>query len=169
MHGVPSCCAVFFKKADTSVRLCSLNSDVALTQCQRSEQQLLLLLLPQYTRRDDHTYTRHSNATKPPAVVMATGLSQPIGGRSPPISPGNCRSAGAARTRTPSCAFCAALPLPAAATAALKRHIEMRSLFVVLQKEINLQRRAPLHVISNDTYKRINDQVGQVPNKTHVI
>lgn len=53
------------------------NSDVCLTQCQRSDQQLL----PPYTQRADHT--AHGNATKPLAVVMATGPLQPI--TTPPL------------------------------------------------------------------------------------
>ncbi len=58
-------------------RLCAAYSDVCLTQCQRSDQQLL----PPYTQRADHT--AHGNATKPLAVVMATGPLQPI--KTPPL------------------------------------------------------------------------------------
>lgn len=58
-------------------RLCAVYSDVCLTQCQRSDQQLL----PPYTQRADHT--AHGNATKPLAVAMATGPLQPI--KTPPL------------------------------------------------------------------------------------
>lgn len=57
--------------------LCAVCSDVCLTQCQRSDQQLL----PPYTQRADHT--AHGNATKPLAVVIATGPLQPI--KTPPL------------------------------------------------------------------------------------
>lgn len=57
-------------------RLCAVYSVVCLAQCQRSDQQLL----PPYTQRAaDHT----AHATKPIAVVMATGPLQPI--KTPPL------------------------------------------------------------------------------------
>lgn len=69
---------------------------MSVSQCQRSDQQLL----PPYTQRADHT--AHSNATKPLRVVMATAPLQPI--KTPPLlSPlATAAAPGLPWTRTPS-------------------------------------------------------------------
>lgn len=73
--------------------LCTICSDVCLTQCQRSDQQLL----PPSTQRADHAaQQRYQTPCRRQGNKHTSANHNP----SPSISPGNCRSAEAQRSRS---------------------------------------------------------------------